>query len=102
MISDDGLLEIKCPNTSTHIEYLDKAVVPTLYKNQMTFQMMCTDRKWCDFVSFDPRLPVQLQTFIIRYDFDSELANKIENGVKDFLKELAELENRMRAKMTLT
>jgi len=101
MINDDGLLEIKCPNTSTHIEYLDKAVVPTLYKNQMTFQMMCTGRKWCDFVSFDPRLPVQLQTFIIRYDFDNELANKIENGVKDFLKELSELENRMRSKMTL-
>ena len=102
MVNDDGLIEIKCPNTSTHIEYLDKAVVPTLYKNQMTFQMMCTDRKWCDFVSFDPRLPVQLQTFIIRYDFDNDLANKIENGVKDFLKELSELENRMRSKMTLT
>ena len=65
---DEGLLEIKCPTTTTHIKHLLGGVVPEQYKNQMLWQMLCTGRKWCDFVSFDPRMPEELQLFIKRYE----------------------------------
>ncbi len=64
---NDGLLEIKCPTTTTHIKHLIAGVVPEQYKNQMLWQMLCTGRKWCDFVSFDSRMPEELQLFIKRY-----------------------------------
>lgn len=64
---NDGLIEIKCPTTTTHIKHLIAGVVPEQYKNQMLWQMLCTGRKWCDFVSFDSRMPEELQLFIKRY-----------------------------------
>ena len=56
LVSSDGLVEVKCPTTSTHIETLLKAEVPERYITQIQWQMACTGRAWCDFVSFDPRL----------------------------------------------
>lgn len=56
LVGDDGLIEIKCPNTTTHISTLVSDEVPCEYIPQMQWQMACTGRKWCDFVSFDPRL----------------------------------------------
>ena len=90
LVGDDGMLEIKCPNTSTHIEYLLGKVVPAKYKPQMTWQMLCADRKWCDFVSFDPRMPERHQLFCVRYEFDAEYAKELEAEVVKFLAEVAE------------
>lgn len=67
LILDDGLIEIKCPNTATHIEYLLGQKPPAKYVPQMALQMLCTGRKWCDFVSFDPRLPAKHRLFVVRY-----------------------------------
>lgn len=64
---DDGLIEIKCPTSTTHITYLLEDKVPDQYKNQMMWQMLCTGREWCDFVSFDPRMPEGLQLMIKRF-----------------------------------
>ena len=71
LVGDDGLLEIKCPNTATHIETLLSQTVPSKYNTQMQFQMACTDRSWCDFVSFDNRLPQELQLFVKRVPRDN-------------------------------
>lgn len=84
LIGDDGLVEIKCPATTTHLEYLQAGVVPEEYKAQMLWQMVCCERKWCDFVSFDPRLPEWGQFFCVRYEFDAEAAKAMEAEVVSF------------------
>jgi putative phage-type endonuclease len=88
LVGDDGLLEIKCPNTATHIETLLSQSVPGKYNTQMQFQMACTGRKWCDFVSFDNRLPNELQLFVKRVPRDNEFIKQMEDEVVKFLNEL--------------
>jgi len=56
LVGDEGILEIKCPETTTHIEYRDAKVVPVEYRPQIGWELACTGRKWADFVSFDPRI----------------------------------------------
>ncbi|MCH7996109.1 MAG: YqaJ viral recombinase family protein, partial [Planctomycetes bacterium] len=62
----DGMAEIKCPNTATHIETLLDGKIPKKYDTQMQWQMACAGRKWTDYVSFDPRMPANLQLFVKR------------------------------------
>ena len=84
-LAGDGLVEIKCPNTATHIATLLDQKVPEKYNIQMQWQMACTERPWCDFVSFDPRMPEKYQIFIKRVNFDKELVDSLENSVIQFL-----------------
>jgi len=88
LVGSDGLLEIKCPNTATHIETLLSEKVPSKYITQMQWQMACTGRQWCDFVSFDPRLPDGLQLFVSRVEAYSEYITTLEYEVEIFLIEL--------------
>ena len=88
LVGDDGLVEIKAPNTATHIETLLSQKIPQKYVTQMMWQMACTERKWCDFVSYDPRLPVSMQLFVKRIERDDLLIMGLETEVKDFLAEL--------------
>ena len=88
LVGVDGLLEIKCPNTATHIDTLISEQVPTKYITQMQWQMACTGRQWCDFVSFDPRLPDGLQLFVKRVDASIEYITTLEEEVEKFLIEL--------------
>jgi len=88
LVGTDGLLEIKCPNTATHIETLLSQSVPGKYNTQMQFQMACTGRQWCDFVSFDNRLPNELQLFVKRVPRDNEFIKQMEDEVVKFLNEL--------------
>jgi putative phage-type endonuclease len=88
LVLDDGLLEIKCPNTATHIDTLLSETIPTKYITQMQWQMACTRRLYCEFVSFDPRLPDGLQLFVARVERDDEYIEMLEQEVKKFLAEL--------------
>ena len=88
LVGDDGLVEIKCPNSATHIDTLLSQSVPGKYNTQMQWQMACTRRKWCDFVSFDPRMPKELQLFVKRVDRDDAYIDMLEKEVVSFLKEL--------------
>ena len=88
LVGEDGLIEIKCPNSTTHFEYIINNEVPAKYKPQMAWQMACSGRKWCDFVSYDPRCPEGLKYFQIRYERDNEYIAMLENEVIEFLKEL--------------
>lgn len=88
LVGADGLVEIKCPNTATHIDTLLDDFVPANYVLQMQWQMACTGRKWCDFVSFDPRLPERLRLFIARVRRDEEKIAELEKEVRLFLREL--------------
>jgi len=91
LVDDDGLVEIKCPNTWTHIEFLRSGKPENKYILQMQWQMACTDRKWCDFVSFDDRLPSKHEIKIIRIERDIELINDITREVKLLLNEVSNI-----------
>jgi putative phage-type endonuclease len=80
-----GLVEIKCPNTATHIQTLLDQKVPEKYNVQMQWQMACTSRQWCDFVSFDPRMDEGLQLFIKRVEYDPIYVAQLEKEVINFL-----------------
>ncbi len=89
LIGSDGLVEIKCPNTATHIESLLGSRIDGKYITQMQIQMACTGRKWCDYCSFDPRLPLDMQLFIQRVKRDAAAIAEMETEVRKFLGELA-------------
>ena len=91
LVGSDGLVEIKCPKVATHLAYICAGVVPTKYKNQMLFQMICAERAWCDFVSFRPDLPEHLQLFVIRFQRDEAEINKLTTAVKTFLVQVDEM-----------
>jgi len=91
LVGVDGLLEIKCPKSSTHLDYIVANEVPEKYKLQMLWQMDCCTRQWCDFVSFDPRMPEHLQLFVKRFEIDNERIAKMREEVKKFLAEVDEL-----------
>jgi putative phage-type endonuclease len=95
LVGDDGLIEIKCPNTATHIETLLSQIVPGKYNTQMQFQMACTGRQWCDFVSFDNRLPEELQLFVKRVPRDTVFIRLIEAEIVQFLAELDDKINKL-------
>jgi len=90
LVGDSGLIEIKCPNTATHIETLRGAAIDRKYVLQMHWQMICTGRDWCDFVSFDPRLSLAKQMHVRRVHRDAELCEEITAEVTRFLTELNE------------
>ena len=89
LVGADGLIEIKCPNTATHIDTLLSQTVPKKYADQIFWQMACTGRDWCDFVSYDPRLPSDLQLFIKRIPRDDKYIQLLEAEVIEFLTETA-------------
>jgi len=84
----DGLIEIKCPNSATHWEYFKAKEPPKKYFIQMQAQMACTGAKWCDFVSFDPRMPERSQLLIVNVPRDNEFIVYMETEIKQFLSEV--------------
>lgn len=95
LVGGDGLIEIKCPNTATHIETLLGAPIPAKYRTQMQWQMACTGRQWCDFVSYDPRLPERMQLHIQRVERDDDRIGELEEAAAVFLAEVAEKVNQL-------
>lgn len=83
-----NLIEIKCPNTATHIETLLSGKIADKYIKQMQWQMACTGAQWCDFVSYDPRVGADLSLWIKRVDRDQALIDEIEQAVIDFNNEI--------------
>jgi putative phage-type endonuclease len=88
LINDDGLVEIKCPNSATHWSYIKAGEPPTKYYIQMQAQMACTGRQWCDFVSFDPRMPDRSKLFIVRVMRSNDFIADMETEIKTFLNEV--------------
>ena len=97
-IGEDGLVEIKCKETHNHFESILKDEIDSDHAKQMLWQMACTGRKWCDYVCFDDRAPEGLQLFVKRLHRDDEKIKTMEAEVVKFLKELDELENKLKEK----
>lgn len=102
LVGDDGLVEIKAPNTATHIDTLLSGAVPEKYVTQMLWQMACTGRRWCDFASFDPRLPESMRLFVRRVPRDDARIAELETEVRTFLAELDAKVAALRAKYELS
>ena len=90
LVGDDGMLEIKCPMSKTHYATLLNGKIAKKYIDQMQWQMSCAGRQWCDFVSFDPRMPEGLDFFCERVKRDDEYISELETEVSKFLDELNE------------
>ena len=99
LVGSVGLIECKCPNTATHVATLQSGRHDPQYDWQMLAQMACADRDWVDFVSFDDRLPEELQYACFRFHRDEKRIREMEAEVKLFLEELADLEREMRERM---
>ena len=84
----NALVEFKCPNTATHLEYVLSKQIPQKYVYQMQFQMAVTGAESCDFVSFDPRLPERYQMLILPVKRDNTLILMLEDETRKFLMEL--------------
>lgn len=88
LVGDDGLIEVKCPASATHLDTLLGQSVPGKYNIQMNWQMAVTGRKWCDWVSYDPRFSPHLQLYVHRVHRDDKLIADLEQMVSDFLQEV--------------
>jgi len=91
LIDEDGMVEIKCPKSSTHLDTIITGKIPSEYQYQMLWQMECSGRKWVDFVSYDPRCPENLKLFVKRFERDEDTIEKIKKSVKDILKEVDDM-----------
>lgn len=88
LIGADGAIEIKCPNTSTHIDTLLGQAVPGKYVTQIQWQLACTGRAWCDFVSYDPRMPMSMRMFVKRIERDDAAIAEMSKEIEAFLAEV--------------
>lgn len=95
LVGDEGLIEIKCPESKQHLRNLATKKPDGKYLHQMMWQMACTGRKWCDFVSYDPRFPHHLQLMIVRIQRDDQLIAELESEVQAFLSEVTEMVERI-------
>ena len=95
LVGDDGCLEIKCPGTAQHISTLLGEEIAKKYYDQMQWQLTCTGRYWCDFVSFDPRMPKELQLFVKRVPRDDKYIAELEEEVIQFLAEVDDKVNKL-------
>ena len=97
LVGDDGLIELKCPRSTTHLDYWQSGKPPAKYVPQMLAQLSCTRRKWVDFVSFDDRFPEHLQLYVARFQPTEEIIEQFEQKVIEFLKEAEILMEKMNA-----
>lgn len=95
LIGSDGLLEIKCPDSKQHLEYLQLATSPAKYRPQVQWQLACTGRQWCDFVSYDPRFPERLRLHVVRVRRDDEYIAEIELEIVKFLGDVEDIVNQI-------
>ncbi|MER2267177.1 lambda exonuclease family protein [Methylobacterium oxalidis] len=97
LVGADGLVEFKCPKTETHLDTWLSQTAPEQYVPQMQWQMACTGRSWCDFASYDPRVPDDLKLFVIRVARDEDLITALEEQAIAFLAEVADQVARLEA-----
>jgi len=90
LVGDPGMLEIKCPKSTTHVETLERGSMQTCYRKQVQGQLWVAGRQWCDWVSYDPRV-LEWPMFKERVFRDEELIATIKEEVYRFVAELKEM-----------
>jgi putative phage-type endonuclease len=102
LVGEDGMVELKCPNTATHIDTLLGGGFADKYVKQALWQLACTRRAYCDLASYDPRLPESMRLFVQRIPFDASAVTALEAEVVSFLNEVDETVERLRARYDAT
>ncbi len=87
-LCERGIIEIKCPRSAAHVETLKSQALPARYRPQVTHNLWISGADWCDFVSYDDRLPVGLQLAVVRVERDPQTIEKHAAAVADFLGEV--------------
>lgn len=95
LVGELGLVEIKCPQPTEHIRVMTGGAIKKAYREQMQWQMACTGREWCDFVSFCPDLPDDLALHIVRIEADGEAILEMEDAVRAFLDDVEMMIHRL-------
>lgn len=102
LVGEEGLLEVKCPNTATHIDHLLNGTLLTKYKWQLQGQLMVTGMDWVDFVVFDPRVPERMQIRVDRVHADAGAIQELTAGIEGFLVELNEMTDQLEKKYAIS
>lgn len=84
----EGFVEIKCPKSKTHLEYLTANRLPPVYRPQVLHNFLVTGKEFCDFISFDPKMPEKLQLFVFRVERDEAEIQEYEAELRQFLMEV--------------
>lgn len=92
LVGDSGLIEIKCPKFSTMMDYLIKKELPKTYYYQVHGQLLVTDRQWCDFVAYHPKL----KPLILRIERNSEIDKEILEKLFKAIKEVEQIINKLK------
>lgn len=98
LVGTDGMLELKCPTSATHINTLLTGSFADKYIKQAMWQLACTGRKWVDLASYDPRLPERMRLYVKRVDRDDDLVAEMEAEIRAFIKEIDETVDALRAR----
>ena len=98
LIGDKGMIEIKCPKTTTQIETFLSGKMPASHKGQVQGQLWISGREWCDFVSFDPRIDGDASYMCVRAERDDEYIQELSTACYTFTKELQEVVKQLRGK----
>lgn len=101
LVGGDGLVEFKCPNTSTHLDTLLGTPIAEKYIVQAMWQMACAQRQWCDWCSYDPRLPEAMRLYVYRIARDDELIASLEADARTFLADLDDKVKRLTERYTM-
>jgi hypothetical protein len=111
LVGDDGLAEFKCPDIHTHVSFLldvvdivgqpfgapaYEALIPNDYRLQMLWQLACSKRTWCDYVSFCQQLPMKIGLVIVRYTPTTKALLEAELAAQVFLREVDDVEQKLR------
>lgn len=98
LVGTDGLVEIKCPEKAQHLRTLLGEAPKDVYIKQMQWQMACTDRKWCDFASYNPDFPEEMKLHITRIKRDDALITELETNIVEFIREVEKKTDDLRKK----
>lgn len=91
LVGDNGLIEIKCPKTTTHIETVISGKMPSGHIPQVQGGLMVSEREWLDFISYDPRIKQSMAYFSVRVYRDDEYIEKLRLELIRFNNDLADL-----------
>ena len=88
-IDHDGLLEVKCPTSTTYLEWVLAGKIPEKHKPQMCAQLLCSRKKWVGFIAYDPRIRDEgRRLFMRKYEPTTEELRRVEDYAVRFLTEL--------------
>ena len=95
-VGKNGIIEIKCPLETTHTTNLLEKKLPSKYKPQVMWQLACTEREWCDFISYNPNFELRLQLIHVRVYRDDEYIKMLEFEILKFLAEVELMINQLK------